>query len=906
MNMGTENLGDVESPQQPQTQLCSESCSPSFVLLPHHTSPGMQPYHCRICYGKEGKIRVDGDLQLTAHNHEIQVPDQQPDIIDNPMIPWQFSPYRLPPAQIINSIEISRLTTVACLLTEREMRTLFMLLGRAELAAVIGQEMQTRHRHKNLFAFDHTAPERSAMSLREPDTQLIEMVNLKQTLTEMQRQFETQLRQRDIEKKLLSRALTMAKRRIKGDRHEATTATNLGQHGKTLERYLQEEIAMMSLQVGHKQESKRERGLQSQQTQNELEQIRQRLTKQLEESESSRQQLEDEVNRLSKERFDLESSLDELQSMLNGQSSIEQTQITTLQQSLNEAQEKLDQAKATHQKREQELQAALHQTTRDAEQTAEALSNEVEQLKQALKENSAQLSRAQDDQQQWESNLQAVLEKADRSIDENKADYETRIAALRQQIQTQESSHRQLVQEKAELASRLNTETQRALEFVHQAQSLDEHKRSLEHELETILQTLKEAEAQSQKEVVLLKEELERTRPTIDELEASRLQLETLLQQTQAEFEAEQKRLNQALEVAKQHAIENEAQHKKRVSDLTRHMESTRAKAIRQRKKRIKVEAILSRELKITEQLRQRVKAAEEKAETADNCAVELEREQQELMTELKTEIKASQEAWKKASESDIAFQIVKLEYTARTDELEQEIGNLRAQLEHEEESRETTQHRLFEEKDQLQQSLDESQSALKIARTTIKALKSNRQTIRESKSAVDEELAQLKAESRLKEAELLSALESSRQKATSLQQELEDIDGLIGDPEAVEHLRRALQRAEEEKLALKQQIAGLREVQHEMESAQGGDSDAEIGKLRDELIIVERKRKKAEKQAQQADTLHRELQVQENAIEMLSEDLDTLTREKASLIDERDMLHKQLSEIRAQREDQG
>jgi chromosome segregation ATPase len=194
-------------------------------------------------------------------------------------------------------------------------------------------------------------------------------------------------------------------------------------------------------------------------------------------------------------------------------------------------------------------------------------------------------------------------------------------------------------------------------------------------------------------------------------------------------------------------------------------------------------------------------------------------------------------------------LQMAKLNHATILDEREQEIDKLTAQLEHHEESRKAILSQHSEEKAQLQQSLEESQTSLMVAENTIRTLKRDRESIRESKSEADEQLTQLKAESQKKEAELIAAFESSQQEATSLRQELADTKKLITKPEEVEHLRQTLQQTVDEKAALK-----------------------------------------------------RERNVQEVAVEMLSADLDALAKEKALLVDERDRLHKELSDIRSQR----
>ncbi len=85
------------------------------------------------------------------------------------------------------------------------------------------------------------------------------------------------------------------------------------------------------------------------------------------------------------------------------------------------------------------------------------------------------------------------------------------------------------------------------------------------------------------------------------------------------------------------------------------------------------------------------------------------------------------------------------------------------------------------------------------------------------------------------------------------------------------------------------------------MERQQVDVSNEELMALRKALTVAEEKRSKAEAQAQHSDLLRRERQVQEIAIEMLSDDLDELSGEKAKLIQECDRLNRELSESRGQ-----
>jgi chromosome segregation ATPase len=223
---------------------------------------------------------------------------------------------------------------------------------------------------------------------------------------------------------------------------------------------------------------------------------------------------------------------------------------------------------------------------------------------------------------------------------------------------------------------------------------------------------------------------------------------------------------------------------------------------------------------------------------------------------------------------------------------LEQEITNLRAQLELQQQSSDTTQHRHKEENEQLQQSLSESQEKVKLADSTIRILKRDQESQRIAEAQLEDRLAKLQNEAKTKQAELTASIESERQETESLRQQLKLAKIQSEDPSA-------LQRIKEENMLLKRKIKGMREVQLEMESQLIVDGDNEIRKLHEQLRATQAKLNNAEKLAEQSKSLSRENQIHVSAIDMLSEDLDTLTEEKKSLIVERDGLMKELSKIR-------
>lgn len=586
----------------------------------------------------------------------------------------------------------------------------------------------------------------------------------------------------------------------------------------------------------------------------ELERVKAELIEMQESSNAFRKQSAEDIARLSAERFDLECKLKQQQERLSVDKAIEQQQITALQQSLTEARE-------AHLERERELQSALDETYSNAERTTEALNSEIGKL---------QLNQA---------SLEQVLE-------------ETRV-----QLAQAHAEHQQLMQEKSRLAECLQTETTRALESMLHSQSLEEHRQRLEKELEALQQDYKDSEVQSQSAIASLREELEQAQYTIHELGQSNQQQNETLQQLRVESQAQVEQLKQALETKIKHASEEQSRMAATIEGLNTELNTTRIEALSQRRKRAKLKLLLKRESRTAEYLKRLLKTTKDELEISKKALTEAARTQQEQLTELQQkmeqacieknqlfeqlqqELKVSQEAWEQASESDLAVQVTRQELVALKVDLEQEITNLRAQLEHQQESSIENLNQHIEEKEILQQSIEASQTALQRAHATITSLKRDRQLLREAEARFEGQFAQLEEKARARQAKLTTAVDSGRQE--------------------IESLRQMLQQAEDEKASLRREIDGLREVQLEMASPLNEETEKEIRALRSALEMAKSKLNKTERQAQQADALQRECQLQDSAIALLGEDLGALTKEKESLRKENDRLNSQLNDIR-------
>jgi DNA repair exonuclease SbcCD ATPase subunit len=455
-----------------------------------------------------------------------------------------------------------------------------------------------------------------------------------------------------------------------------------------------------------------------------------------------------EIARLSKERFDLECSLQHLQGLLKGDKAIEQMQISALQQTLTETQEKLELSQSVHQKREEGLQAALE-------------------------ESRAHLAKTQTLHQQRESDLQTALDKSNRSAEENRLRTEAEIVALQEQIRQHESHQQQLQREKSELATCAQAEATRASKLDQKAQLLAKERRQLRNELEAIQEASEDAEVQHQITLLSLSEELEQARHVNHELEET-------LKQVRAESQAQHEQLNQALEAEKQQASKEQIRLNAVNRGLNTQLEATRAKSQERRKKLFALKALLVKQQQSAQNLLRSLKTANAKTETKKKHLAEAEQAQRKLLDELQQEHKSRNEAWKKASESDLAMQEAKLELAFFKDGREQEICNLRAMLEHQEamlkqqqESSDATQAQYIEENQRRQISLTESQGALKRAEANIRSLKTEQQSLHEANSKLERQLLLLKTKSQAKQAQLTVAIESGRQEIASLLQKL-------------------------------------------------------------------------------------------------------------------------------------
>jgi chromosome segregation ATPase/CRP-like cAMP-binding protein len=740
-------------------------------------------------------------------------------------------------------------------------------------------------------------------SLSQAEAQLAEATDLKQQLEK------SLAHSADLESRLTALQEKLEQTRSLGDdfRQQGmklqTQLKELQERRESQEGLLKEEITELRMQL----ESAGEAQQQVTQKEGELEKLKAELAALEESSEAYRQQAADDLARLTAERFELESAQHQLQEQLAAEQADEAQKVTALQQSLDEARAALESSQSDFQQRESALQAAVDDASKASTEALAQANSEIENLRKAGQTLQAQLDESQ----------QRLVE-AEEQSNNAKVLLQQQIDTLQHELQQQESSRQLVLQEKVGLEEQLEKSTAHSNELGNQVQALEERRHSLEKELESIRQAGNNAESQYNSAMTSLREDLEQSRQTIDELRQSRQQLEAALQQAQAQEQSQQQQLNEALAVASQLASEEQARLDTALAELNQELEAARNETRQQRDKRIEIEALLEQEHQTAAFLQRSLKTAEEAVEVSDNQYTEAEQSRKDLETQLsklqqtleqlqgdqgglqqsleqvrqeKAELEQSLEQARSTGQDE---QQQKAQTAEALASAEQQLAELRTELQQLQAERDGEQNQQQAALEALRQELGEQQAAVESVQSEREA---ERQALQAQLSEVQNQLSS--------QSESLSAdIEAGQQEIQQLREALkaaQAVSEAAPDQTELEAAQTALREAQEQIALLKRETEGLREVQIEMESQLGDDADAEILQLRGALEAEEQKRRKAEQQAQQADVLRREREVQETAIEMLSEDVDSLGKEKEELTAERDKLLSQLREIRVQ-----
>ncbi|MES9972313.1 MAG: hypothetical protein ABW092_19955 [Candidatus Thiodiazotropha sp.] len=852
----------------------------SLVLLAHNSQDLVQlfrhSFSSPISSYKPLWIDVRTLTQCNSVNHVHT--------IDSPVLLQHLQTFRntsVHPSELDN--ELNQSATFTSLLQESGKQLFILDSGWKELPTHYGLiENQEEYPLSNIFHFDR---------------------NLDQNSSPSRQQLYTEIKQRMIEIKLLKRTLAIAKIRL------ATADDRLN---KTLDH----ESEFLRLQESS-------------------ETFREETAKKISTLSAERFDLECSLNKL-REQLNGQQAIEQMQitslqqALAKAEDELAQTQKLHNQRE-TELQTALDDAKSSETQTVETLNFKIGQLEQNHGLLEEELKQSRKQLAQAQEESQEKESSRQKLQQdkadlanylQLETSRTLEFAQQAQSTDEHRQRLESELNALQQSVRETELEHKneilsirgtleETLQQSQADTLKLQAQMNQALEAEKQHTRdeqarlkavIDELNEQMEADHADADRQLIEAQQQAQAEYQTLQERMDqaleaekqhtrdeqsRLKAVIDELnqqmqadhaDAER-QLNEAQQQAQAEYQTLQERMDQALETEKQQAREEKSRLESAIEGLNGKLDAIRIEADQLRDKGIEQEALLEQEHKKAKSLRHLLKRTKKMLDNRRKQLTEAERIQQETLSELQQELKTSQEAWEKVTESEVAAQVAKQELASLRRELEGEVVNLQAQLEHLQESSDKSLSQLREENEKLQKSLSEIKEGSKITDVTIRKLRSDRHYLRETKSRIEDQLAKLKAEAIVAEEE---------NEALRLELEAKSTNSQVV----------ALRRAEAENAILKREIEGLREVQLEMESQLNGDTDNELRELRNTLKSTEVKLAKAQKLADQTKDLLRERQTMENANELLSDDLDSLTKDKESLTVERDRLKKELSDL--------
>lgn len=335
---------------------------------------------------------------------------------------------------------------------------------------------------------------------------------------------DAELRQHRIENKLLKRYLAVTKARFAQGRPAPDAASaQENAHESNQEDRLREEIAALRQQL----DTAGEEGNQSQQqTRHELAQVKSELAALKESSEADGKRATEDLARLSRERFDLECALHELRERLNGDNAIEQMQITALQQSLSEANDKAELAAAVQSDEIEQLRterATLQQQLQTLDSSLQELLQEKTELAGCLQ---AETSRALD-----------FAEQA-RSLDRHGQRLEEELEAARQAGLDAESQHRNVMASQGDA--------------LKQAQlAIDELKQSLQQTNDTLQQSKDEVRAQQEKYDLALEHEKQQAGEAQSRLNERVENLHAELDTTRAKVEHQRKKRSKLVTLLK-------------------------------------------------------------------------------------------------------------------------------------------------------------------------------------------------------------------------------------------------------------------------------------------------------------------------------------------------------------------
>jgi CRP-like cAMP-binding protein/chromosome segregation ATPase len=814
-----------------------------------------QPLSRTIDYENACKEVEAGALWIDVRTPEEYEAGHLPGAINLPFFSLRFqaSSLSMDRPYMVYGVEVGQSTTAAYLLTERGAEVLVLDMDWIELAGASGLNGQAEDVApvSNVIDFNRDAEDSAAQARLQEDADSQEVKALKQALAEKQLAFEEELKQRQLETKLLKQALAVAKQQSKDDAQQSQETQDLAQEVDRLH----ESLSRAEVQLSEAGELKQDL-LQAQAHSTELESKLAELQEEL----AQTCKLRDEFRQQS---IELQTKDQKTQKRYDAQEGALKEEITELRFQLESAAETAEQL----QKKSTELEA-LKAEMNDLDERSEAYRKQAaEELARISAERfdlESSLHQLQAQQDADEVGKSQKLVELQRSLDEMRQELES----ARGEFQQQEAAW----QAKQEEANQVLLEAQE--------QSSNE-KLLLEQQINSLQQEIEKQHSSSQ----VLQQELEQARQTNNEQCQARQQVESELQQTAEE----QTRFDAML------------------GSLNKELQAARNETNQQREKRIEMEAMLEQEYQTTAFLRRSLKTAEEAVEVSDEQFTETEEVRKALEVQLgelqqvleqSQQLKAEQEQHIEQLRTELDQLKGQLEQAVASGQQEQQklsaIESVRSELEHEKQQLKT---RLDELQSESSTQIDSLKGDLKARRQEIEQLHEALSTAQAaaSETAADQtelELArQARQEAEAKITALNREVEGLREVQLEMESQLSDdvdneINSLRGALEAEERKRRdAEQKAQKADVLRREremQDTAVDMLNEEMES---------LVKEKDDLI---NERDKLTKQLQ-------EREKQDSAVAMLNEEMESLAKEKGELANERDKLKKQLREIRVQ-----
>jgi CRP-like cAMP-binding protein/chromosome segregation ATPase len=673
---------------------------------------------------------------------------------------------------------------------------------------------------------------------------------------------------------------------------------------------LKEEITELRIQLESAAQAQQELA----QKQSALEQLKAERAALEERGEAYRQKSADDLARLTAERFELETALQQMQEKQTAEQADGQQQLVTLQQSLDEARAALEQTQTDLQQRESELQAELDQANQRLSQADEQatgdkllMQQEIDSLKQSLEEQEY----SHQSLQQEKVALQARLQQADgqtnelgnqvQALEERRQSLERELESIRQAGNDAESQHnsamaslredletsRQSVDELRQTRQQLESALQQAqAEFQTQQVQLQEALASANQQasdeqgrLDAVLAELKQALEEAQSEArqqrdkrveleALLEQEhqtaafLQRSLKTAEEAvdvsdrqytetEQKRQALESQLndlQQLQSEREDERNRLQSDVEGLRQELAAQRGAAETLHSERDAERRSLQAQLSEAQSQAASQAESLANDLTARrqeiEQLREALSAAEAAGEAAADPA-ELERTRQALsqseqqIAALKQEIEGLRE--------------VQLEMESQlSDDVDQEIQQLRGALEAEEQKRRKAEEKA-QKADVLRREREVQETAIEMLHEDLESLDKEKEALaaeRDKLAADQEKLAKQLREIRVQYTDLVNENDQLHSEISGFAGHVSDshlADDLLSQMEELRHKAERYERQRDQANAdasrMRREVGELRSVietyVEQIQDVQAFGADEQVAALRTELDMV-------------------------------------------------------------------